>query len=202
MTQTLEKAACMTAKTYPHLKGLAGISDATLEEHFKLYGGYVTNMVSIGEKVKALAAEGKYNTPEYNELKRRIGFELDGVILHELYFENMTPNGGAIPQGSTLYNKLVECFGSYENWEADFKATGMMRGIGWAVLYQCPQSGYLFNVFAGEHENGHPVGAIPVLIMDVWEHAYTMDFKPTGRKGYIDAFFQNICWKTAESRLK
>lgn len=201
MTLTLNKPLT-EAKTYPHLTGLQGISDDTLQEHFKLYNGYVTNLNLLFEKLAELTSAGKLNSPEYNELKRRIGFEADGVVLHELYFGNMKPDGGALASDSKLYKKIVEDFGSYEAWEADFKATGMMRGIGWATMFQCSLSGRLMNLWATDHENGHPAGYTPVLIMDVWEHAYTMDYKPTGRKAYIDAFFKNIDWSVAESRLK
>ena len=200
MTQTLVKNAC-EPKQYPQLKGLEGITDVTLEEHFKLYQGYVTNLKTLMEKITTLIADGKISTPEYNELKRRLGFEGNGVVLHEYYFENMKPNGGSLAQGSKLYNTIVECFGSYENWEADFKGTGMMRGIGWASLCQCPCTGMLVNVWTTDHEYGNIAGMKTILVMDVWEHAYTLDFKPTGRKAYIEAFFKNINWDVAESRL-
>lgn len=200
MTQTLTRPSC-EPKQYPQLKGLEGISDVTLEEHFKLYQGYVTNLKSLVEKITALVSEGKISTPEYNELKRRLGFEGNGVVLHEYYFENMKPNGGSLPQSSKLYAAIVENFGSYENWEADFKGTGMMRGIGWAALCQCPCTGALMNIWTTDHENGNIAGAKPILVMDVWEHAYTLDFKPTGRKAYIEAFFKNIDWDVCENRL-
>ncbi|MGE0199947.1 MAG: superoxide dismutase [Candidatus Melainabacteria bacterium] len=193
--------AGLTAQTYD-LKGLEGISETTLEQHYKLYGGYVTNTNTVMEKLSAMAKSGGVGTPEYNELKRRFGFEVNGVILHELYFENLKAGGGALDSGSALYKKIVDSYGSYETWEADFKATGMIRGIGWAVMYQCCKTGKLVNCWIGEHEIGHPAGLTPVLIMDVWEHAYANDHMPTGRKAYIDAFFKNINWAAAESRLK
>lgn len=192
---------CCEAKTFDHLKGLDGISDETLEQHFKLYQGYVNNTNTLAEKLGEFISSGNLGSPEYAELKRRLGFEINGVVLHELYFNNMKPNGGALDSGSKLHSALVENFGSYENWEADFKATGKMRGIGWAVLYQCSITGKLLNIWITDHEYGHPAGFTPVLVMDVWEHAYAVDYKPTGRGGYIDAFFKNINWSEAESRL-
>ena len=198
--------ACATkpfeAKTFPKLaNGLTGISKELLEDHFKLYQGYCTNTAKVMTELKAMIDAGTVGTPVYNELKRRIGFEANGILMHEWYFDNMTPDGGAIPQDSKLYKMLVEQYGSYEKWEADFKATGMIRGIGWAAMYQCPCTGMLMNLWIGEHEIGHPAGANPILIMDVWEHAYANDHKPTGRKAYIDAFFKNIDWAVAEGRL-
>lgn len=194
---TATHSACATAKSYPHLQGLAGISAEQLESHFKLYQGYVANVNTLVEKLTTLTP----GSPEWAEIKRRLGFEVNGVVMHDLYFENMTPNGGPLPAQSRLAQALTAQFGSVENWEADFKATGKMRGIGWAVLYQCRHSGKLANFWIGEHENGHPANGNPILIMDVWEHAYVGDYKPTERPAYIDAFFNNIHWQVAESRL-
>ncbi len=180
---------------------LDGISAETLEQHYKLYEGYVTNTNKLMDKIGAFIKASDLGSPEYAELKRRLGFEVNGVVLHELYFGNMKANGGALSSDSPLHKAIVESFGSYENWEADFKATGKMRGIGWAVMYKCSCTGKLVNFWISDHELGHPAGFTPVLVMDVWEHAYAVDFKPTGRGGYIDAFFKNIDWDAAASRL-
>lgn len=188
------------AKTY-NLQ-LDGISSEQLEQHYKLYQGYVTNTNTLNDKLAEMRESGKSGTPEYNELRRRFGFEYDGMILHEYYFGNMTGNGGSAPTSGKLAEKLKEDFGSVDAWEADFKATGMMRGIGWAVLYQDPNTGRLQNFWITDHEYGHPAGFTPILVMDVWEHAYCVDWKPTERAKYVDAFFRNINWKTVESRLK
>jgi Fe-Mn family superoxide dismutase len=95
--------------------------------------------------------------------------------------------------------KIVENFGSYDKWAADFKATGAMRGIGWAVLFEDPQTGRLFNVWINEHDVGHLAGGQPLLIMDVFEHAYLPDYG-LKRGEYIQAFFDNIDWKAVEGR--
>jgi Fe-Mn family superoxide dismutase len=189
------------AKTFD-LQNLDGLSQEQLEQHYKLYQGYVNNTNILNEKVAELIAAGKVGTPEYAELKRRFGFEFDGMILHEYYFTNMKANGGALNPSSPLAQKIAEHFGSVEAWEADFKSTGMMRGIGWAILYQDPTTGRLQNFWITDHEYGHPAGYQPILVMDVWEHAYTVDYKPTERKNYVDAFFKNINWQVVESRLR
>jgi superoxide dismutase, Fe-Mn family len=181
---------------------LDGISGEQLEQHYKLYQGYVTNTNTLNDKLVELREAGKVGTPDYNELRRRFGFEYDGMRLHEYYFENMTANGGAVPTSGKLADLLKDAFGSVENFEADFRATGLMRGIGWAILYQDPFNGRLQNFWITDHEFGHPAGFTPILVMDVWEHAYTVDYKPTERGKYIDAFFRNIDWKLVESRLK
>jgi len=120
--------------------------------------------------------------------------------LHEYYFENL---GGKTPlaKDSALAKQVQAEFGSYETWEKDFKATGAMRGIGWAVLYQDAPHGRLFNVWINEHDVSHPAGCNPLLIMDVFEHAFMIDYG-LKRADYIEAFFKNINWQAVESRCK
>jgi Fe-Mn family superoxide dismutase len=139
-------------------------------------------------------------TPEYAELKRRLGWEFNGMRLHEYYFENLGGKVALDPAGK-LAKKLAESFGSYEAWEKDFRATGAMRGIGWVVLYQDPASGRLINFWVNEHDVSHPAGCNPLLIMDVFEHAFMIDYG-LKRADYIDAFFKNINWPAIESRIK
>ncbi len=195
MTTTMTQSC--QAKTFDHLKGLDGISQNQLEAHYKLYNGYVANVGKLFENLDKLDV----GSQEWSEVKRRFGFEVNGVVLHELYFNNMKPNGGSIPQGTKLAQLMNEQYGSYEKWEADFKATGKMRGIGWVITYQCPCTGKLVNCWVSDHENGHPAGFNPILVMDVWEHAFTVDYNPTEKGTYIDAFFKNINWEEVESRL-
>ena len=188
-----------TAKEYARLIGTPGFSDALLKNHFTLYQGYVTNTNKELEILEQLLKEGKTATPEYAELKRRLGWEFNGMRLHEYYFDNL---GGTAPldADSKLAKKLVESFGSIDAWDKDFRATGAMRGIGWTVLYQDSAEGRLINFWINEHDEGHPAGGIPILVMDVFEHAYMLDFG-LKRADYIDAFFKSIDWKAAEARL-
>ncbi len=188
------------AKDYTALIGMQGFSETLLKNHFTLYGGYVTNTNKLMDILSTMLKEGKAGTPEYAELKRRMGFEFNGMRLHEYYFENL---GGkaALDSGGNAGKKLAQSFGSYENWEKDFKATGSMRGIGWAVLYQDNLTGTLFNQWINEHETGHFAGCMPLLIMDVFEHAFMIDYG-LKRADYIEAFFKNINWPAVEKRLK
>jgi Fe-Mn family superoxide dismutase len=188
-----------TAKEYARLIGTPGFSEALLKNHFTLYQGYVTNTNKELEILEQLLKEGKSATPEYAELKRRLGWEFNGMRLHEYYFDNL---GGTTPldADSKLAKKLVENFGSIDAWDKDFRATGAMRGIGWSVLYQDSVEGKLINFWINEHDEGHPAGGIPILVMDVFEHAYMLDFG-LKRADYIDAFSKSIDWKTAEARL-
>ena len=188
------------AKDYSKLIGMEGFSETLLRNHFTLYQGYVTNTNKLMDALSEMLKEGKQGTPEYAELKRRLGWEFNGMRLHEYYFENL---GGksALEKSGKLARKLSEDFGSYEDWEKDFKASGTMRGIGWVVLYQDNLTGKLFNQWINEHDVGHPAGCIPILVLDVFEHASMVDYG-LKRADYIEAFFRNIDWGSVESRLK
>jgi len=188
-------------KNFEALLGTKGLSDTLLKNHFTLYQGYVTNTNKVSDALGALAKEGKAATPEYAELKRRFGWEWNGMRLHELYFGNMVKGGKPIDKNSNLSKKITADFGSYENWVKDFKATGTMRGIGWVVLYHDAASGRLFNTWINEHDVGHLSGATPLLIMDVFEHAYMVDYG-LKKADYIEAFFNAIDWSAVGARLK
>jgi len=187
------------AKDYTRLIGMEGFSETLLRNHFTLYQGYVTNTNKVLDTLGQMAKDGKIGTPEYSELKRRMGFEWDGMRLHEYYFENLGGKGD-LGQSSRLRDKVAQEFGSYEAWEADFRGTGAMRGIGWAILYQDNVGGRLINQWINEHETGHLAGCAPVLIMDVFEHAFMIDYG-LKRADYIEAFFKNINREAVERRL-
>ncbi|MEW5806780.1 MAG: Fe-Mn family superoxide dismutase [Acidobacteriota bacterium] len=188
-----------TAKDYSYLIGMEGFSEALLKNHFTLYQGYVTNTNKLIETLAGMLKDGKIGTPEYAELKRRLGWEFNGMRLHELYFDNL---GGRVPldKNGPLAGKLAENFGSHEAWERDFKATGAMRGIGWAILYQDNVGRKLMNFWINEHDVSHPAGCIPILIMDVFEHAFMIDYG-LKRADYIEVFFRNIEWQNVSNRL-
>jgi len=187
-----------TAKDYSNLIGMEGFSEALLKSHFTLYQGYVTNTNKLMDSLATMLKEGKVGTPEYSELKRRMGFEFNGMRLHEYYFGNLGGDG-ALDKSGKLGRKLAEDFGNYEDWERDFKGTGTMRGIGWTILYQDNTTGQLLNQWINEHETGHLAGCTPVLVMDVFEHAFITDYG-LKRANYIEAFFKNINWGVVEGR--
>jgi Fe-Mn family superoxide dismutase len=189
-----------TAKDYSRLIGMPGFSDALLMNHFTLYQGYVANTNKVFDLLSAMLKDDQVSAPQYAELKRRAGWEFNGMRLHELYFENL---GGetALDKAGKLASKIIGDFGSLENWEKDFRATGSMRGIGWTILYQDNDTGKLFNQWINEHDGGHPAGCTPVLVMDVFEHAFMLDYG-LKRAAYIDAFFRNIDWAALENRVK
>jgi len=189
-----------TANDYSNLIGMEGFSETLLKNHFTLYQGYVNNTNKLMQILDAMLKEDRTTSPEYAELKRRMGFEFNGMRLHELYFGNL-----GVADKHDDYKKLVDkldaYFGSYAQWEKDFKATGMMRGIGWVILYQDNTNGSIFNQWINEHETGHLAGCTPVLIMDVFEHAFMTDYG-LKRVDYINSFLRNINWGIVEKRLK
>src|SRR6266478_1495761 len=190
-------------KTFP-LSGLQGISDRTLEMHFKLYEGYVNETNRLTEKLAEFLADGKVDQeemPAYSELNRRLGFEYNGMVLHEYYFGNLKRAGGGDPVSQSRFRAdVARSFGSYETWKVDFVGVGKMRGVGWAICYQDPATAALSNHWITLHEVGNVAGFTPVLVMDVWEHAFLLDYKPAERGKYIDAFLANIDWNAVEHR--
>ncbi|HKZ15888.1 MAG TPA: Fe-Mn family superoxide dismutase, partial [Geobacteraceae bacterium] len=181
------------AKDYSKLIGMQGFSDTLLKNHFTLYQGYVTNSNKVLDILGQMLKEDKSATPEFAELKRRLGWEFNGMRLHEYYFGNL---GGKAPldRNGKLAKKLAEDFGSVESWEKDFRAVGAMRGIGWAVCYQDTNNGKLINFWINEHDVSHPAGCNPILILDIFEHAFMIDYG-LKRADYIESFFGNIDWQ-------
>ena len=179
-----------------NLSGLNGISDRTLEMHFKLYEGYVKETNNLTQKISEFFRDGKVDqeeVPAYSELTRRLGFEYNGMVLHEYYFGDMKRDGSGDPEKSSAFFRAAEAsFGSYDIWKADFVGIGKMRGVGWAICYENPANGRLSNHWISLHETGNVAGFNPVLVMDVWEHAFLLDYKPAERPKYIEAFFSNI----------
>ena len=195
-----EEKMTYIAKDYSRLLGMEGFSETLLKNHFTLYQGYVANTNKLIEILGQMLKEGKVGTPEFSELKRRFGWEFNGMKLHEYYFENLGGKGSLEKTGK-LFKKISEEFGSFEVWEKEFKGVGAMRGIGWAILYEDPLTGRLVNFWINEHDVGHPAGCTPVLILDVFEHAFMIDYG-LKRADYIESFFKNINWKVVEGRMR
>lgn len=187
-----------TAKNFDHLIGTPGFSDQLMKNHFTLYQGYVTNFNKLNDILVAMEKEGKFGTPEYAELNRRFGWEFNGMRLHEYYFGNMAKIADA--PGQKFTDRVTKEWGSLDAWTKDFRAMAAMRGIGWVVLYWDAEADRFFNVWINEHDTGHFAGATPILIMDVFEHAFMLDYG-TKRADYIEAFMKAIDWSVIEKRL-
>lgn len=186
-------------KDFTYLLGLSGFSDTLLTNHFALYEGYVNNVNKLNDAIVKLENEGQFGSLEYAEMNRRFGWEWNGMRLHELYFGNLTKEGAILGENS-LKNAIEKEWGSLDLWQKDFCAMGAMRGIGWVILSFDTLSGKMYNVWINEHNTGHLAGTNPILVMDVFEHAYMSDYG-LKRAEYISAFMRSVDWKAAESRF-
>ncbi len=184
------------AKNFERLLGTEGFSDVILRNHFTLYEGYVSNVNKVSEFLKT----SETGIPPWNELKRRFGWEWNGMRLHELYFGNMAKGGVALDKKGAFAKKIADDFGSFELWEKDFRATGALRGIGWAVLARDTETGRLCNVWVNEHDTGLLAGATIILVMDVFEHAFALDYG-IKRADYIAVFWNAIDWGVVSARF-
>ena len=197
--------ATYTAKSFDQLRGLAGISDAQITEHLDLYGGYVKQVNSLVQELAEMHTDRAESGKDFSlaEGTRRLAYEYDGMVLHELYFSNLKPGGDARPtERQAVGRALAETYGSVDDWQANFQAIGGMRGIGWVILYQDPVNGRLVNQWISLHQDGIPARWKPILVMDVWEHAFMRDYKATERAKYVDAFFKNVDWSVVDQRLR
>jgi len=188
-----------TAKDYSFLLGMQGFSETLLKNHFTLYQGYVANTNKVMGLLTAMLKEGKEGTPEFAELKRRLGWEFNGMRLHELYFENLGGDGDP-SKAPNLTKRVAAQFGSVDACAKDFMATAAMRGIGWVVCYEDIENGLLINQWINEHDVGHPAGCNPILVLDVFEHAYMIDYG-LKKMDYVNNYFKNIKWEVVEKRL-
>lgn len=184
------------------LPALQGISPKQLEVHLKLYQGYVTFLNKLEEVKADLMKDTEKNAYALGEVNRRLGFEFDGMRMHEYYFSQWGKGAAPLATDSKLSQALAAQYGDLSKWENEFKAVGMTRGIGWTILYYDERGGRFFNAFVGDHELGQFVNTPVILAMDMWEHAYMVDYVPAEKKNYIDAFFQNLNWNVPQSRFE
>jgi len=178
-------------KDFASLRGLKGIPDALVEAHLKLYEGYVKGINALRDRLE----KNEIGTPEWSEIMRRTGFEINGMRLHELYFDNLKPEGE--PPSKGMEGAFSATWRSFDRWKDEFRALGSLRGVGWVILYRDRETGRLSNHWIGLHEEGHPVGFAPLLVMDLWEHAFT----GMERERYVEAFLSNVDWAEVERRM-
>jgi Fe-Mn family superoxide dismutase len=194
------RADRFAARDFSGLLGLEGLSEALLRTHFELYQGYVKNANKILDELDELRKADALGTCRYAELKRRFPWEYDSIRLHELYFDNLSRRPVPLDPASTLHRRLSDDFGSVDSWRKDFRATGAIRGVGWAVLYLDALRNRLFNAWIEQHHEGHFAGCVPILVMDVFEHAYTLDYG-VKKADYIEVLLRNIHWDAVTARL-
>ncbi len=195
---------CRTYQTkdYGHLLGMEGFSDALLENHFSLYQSHVAETSRILELLSFATASGRSSSTEHphEELRRRLAWEWNGMRLHELYFENLGGKGAALDR-EPVDHILRDQFGTVDAWRKDFETIAKQRSVGWAILYYDSHSRRLLNLWVDEHDQGHPVGCAPILVLDVVEHAYLLDYG-LNRRSYVEAFFENVRWKAVAKRFE
>jgi Fe-Mn family superoxide dismutase len=184
-----------------NLPTLQGLSDAQIQVHLGLYRGYVANVNDLLGKIENLSKDLDTNKIVVSELQRRLGFEFAGMRMHEYYFEQLEDGAVAIDSESNLAKLLVSQYGSFENWLADFKRVSGMRGIGWTVLYYDKKNNTFHNAWVSDHELGQMAGLDVGFAMDMWEHAYMVDYKPADKGQYVEAFLSNVNWQLVQIRF-
>ena len=179
---------------------LKGISKKTIEEHLKLYAGYVKNANTLIEKRNAYIAENaEVNSYVIGELGRRLSFEYNGIRNHEVYFASLEDGAKSLADGSALKKLIADTYGSFENFVTNFKsAAATTRSIGWNVLWYDAQEKTLLTSWVDEQHIGQLNSATMILGLDMWEHSYVADYQPSGKKQYIEDFFANLNWEVIE----
>ncbi|MDB5239237.1 MAG: manganese/iron superoxide dismutase-like protein superoxide dismutase, Fe-Mn family [Candidatus Parcubacteria bacterium] len=190
-----------TAQTFT-IPALKGISAKTIEEHLKLYQGYVKNANTIFEKIDECKKDSEKNAYALGELMRRFSFEFNGMRNHEAYFASLQGGAAALSDSSQLRKLIAGTWGSFDAWLMEFKALGLTRGIGWAVLWYDNADKRLLNSWVDEQHLGQLQNCTMILGMDMWEHSYVADYQPSGKKNYIEDFFNNLNWSVIEQNFQ
>jgi len=189
-------------KDYSGLKGLQGITDEQVQVHLQLYQGYVKRTNGLLERLAGLANESKHGESTYQELKRRFGWEFNGMRLHEYYFDSLAPGGSKLTPDNAFGAMAEKQFGSIDAWKADLMGVAKMPGVGWALTYLDTAANQLLNVWVDRHDEGHPAGCKPLVVLDVWEHAFSVYLKPTERGKYLEDFYANVNWDVVAKRAR
>ncbi|MCP4354960.1 MAG: superoxide dismutase [Proteobacteria bacterium] len=182
-----------TIKNYLKPTDLNGVSNEQIDDHWVLYEGYVNQSNALSKELATLRKRGKGAVALYSDRRRRFGFEYSGMVLHELYFGNLK-RGVSLNKKNDFVSDIKEQFGTFKDWQEDFINTGKTRSIGWAICYMDPETGNISNHFIQLHEEGNIPSFAPLLVVDVWEHAYMVDNKAGGRADYITTIMNNISW--------
>lgn len=166
---------------------LKGISRKTIEEHLKLYAGYVKNANELLEK---------------NEYDRRFPFEFNGMRNHEVYFSHFEGGSTTLTTGGPLHKTIEAEWGSFDTWLTKFKELALTRGVGWAIVFYDPVSKKLLQSWVDEQHLGQLSNCAPILALDMWEHSYVADYQPSGKKQYIEDFFINLNWQSCKKNFE
>lgn len=180
---------------------LKGISTKTIEEHLKLYQGYVKHSNLILEKIEELAVDAEKNAYALGEVQRRFGFEYNGMRNHEIYFDSLSLGAKELEEESRFKNQIEKDFGSFDGWLNKFKSIALTRGIGWAILYWDRKDKRFLNAWIDEQHLGQLQDCTPILTLDMWEHSFVADYAPSGKKNYVEDFFINLNWQKVEENF-
>jgi Fe-Mn family superoxide dismutase len=191
-----------TAQSF-NLPELKGLSEKQIKVHIGLYEGYVKNINVLREQIAELTALDKEKYAyAITETRRRLGFEFNGMRMHEYYFTQLEGGASALSSDSALGKAVTEKYGSVDAFIAHITSVGMSRGIGWSVLYADPKAKTIHTAWVSDHELGQ-LGGLPIIFaMDMWEHAFMVDYVPAEKKNYIEAFLNNVNWCVVERRFK
>ena len=181
---------------------LKGISAKSIEEHLKLYAGYVKHANLILSKIDEYAKDAEAHAYALGEIQRRFAFEYDGMRNHEYYFASLEGGAKELPESSTLKEAIVQEWGSFDAWLNRFKSIALTRGIGWAMLYYDAQNKKLLSTWVDEQHLGQLSGCSPILALDMWEHSFVYDYQPSGKKQYVEAYFENLNWEVVEENFR
>lgn len=184
-----------------NIPALKGISAKTIEEHIKLYEGYVKHANLILDHISELAKESEKFAYELGEIQRRFSFEFNGMRNHEVYFSSLEVGAKDLETGSQLRTQIEKDFESFDTWLTRFKAIALTRGIGWAILFYDPVTKSLVNAWVDEQHLGQLSGCMPILALDMWEHSFVADYQPSGKKQYVEDFFANLNWSVIENNF-
>ena len=180
---------------------LDGISEKTTQEHLGLYQGYVKNFNTITKLAGELMSDPEKNGPAIAELMRRRSFEFGGMRLHELYFPQFESGAKEVNLDGALGSAITKQYGKIDYCIAEIKQVASLRGPGWSLLYWDPVAAQFLVGFTGEQHLGHFVTLPVILALDVWEHAFILDYGAQGKGKYIDAFFNNLNWEVVDNRF-
>lgn len=182
------------------LAGVEGLSRRAIELHLDLYRGYVEQVNKLVTDTRAQASQGAPDHLNHDARARRLAFEFNGMVLHEVFFEALRGPERTYDKTGVFAEAVDESFGGFDKWRKDFLQMAAVRGVGWVLAMRDRQTNRLFNAWIDEHHLGVPTGTEPVLALDLWEHAYLLDYTPAKRGDYAQTMLDNVDWSVVESR--
>ncbi len=187
-----------------NLPDLSGMSHKQVEVHLGLYKGYVAHINKLYEVLEELKNDPEKNAYSIESVRRRIGFEFNGMRMHEIYFDQFENGKTDEARGGALDEIVSAKFGDFDTFKEEFHKTAMTRGIGWTILAidkktdEIPEA-HIF--WVADHELGQLGDTVPIIALDMWEHAYMVDYTPAEKVEYIKSFFDNLNWELIEKRI-